>query len=425
MTNKNNYSIEELSQLLNISQKQIRRKIASGVLETSKEKGKYAIAKKNLKELELIIKNDNVEYDMFGNESTIKQRKKGKEKNGKLPDAVNWKEISDLWENPGDTIITAVDLFCGAGGISKGFELAGIKCICGLDWYEPAGKTYRYNFNHEFIEGDIRDETIKSKFYESIKANLNGRTLNIVAGGFPCQGFSMSGHRIVSDERNILYREMMEIISELSPEFVLMENVVGLRTMLKGKIEEKIIEDLNNAGYSVNVTTLCAADYYVPQKRNRVIFIANRLGLKNYHPLPILTEEAYITTNMSINDLMSIDSNTEFNHVPTNHSDEMKIRLQNVMEGESLYDNYSDAWKKCPWNEASCTIKENHGGVNIHPILPRVLTAREMARLQSFPDDFLFKGSKSQQLVQIGNAVPPLLAKAIGLALRKTINQSK
>ena len=83
-------------------------------------------------------------------------------------------------------------------------------------------------------------------------------------------------------------------------------------------------------------------------------------------------------------------------------------------EGQSLYKGYSDAWKKCPWDEASCTIKENHGGVNIHPRLPRVLTAREMARLQSFPDDFVFEGTKNKQLVQIGNAVPPLLGKAIG-----------
>lgn len=99
----------------------------------------------------------------------------------------------------------------------------------------------------------------------------------------------------------------------------------------------------------------------------------------------------------------------------------MKNRLAKVEEGKSLYDNYSDSWKKCPWNEASCTIKENHGGVNIHPIEPRVITVREMARLQSFPDDFIFKGAKGKQMMQIGNAVPPLLAKAIALAVRESL----
>ena len=96
----------------------------------------------------------------------------------------------------------------------------------------------------------------------------------------------------------------------------------------------------------------------------------------------------------------------------------MVKRIGKVEEGESLYSNYSDSWKKCPWNEPSCTIKENHGGVNLHPKIPRTLTVREMARIQTFPDDFIFKGSKSKQMVQVGNAVPPILAKAIGLAIR-------
>jgi DNA (cytosine-5)-methyltransferase 1 len=109
----------------------------------------------------------------------------------------------------------------------------------------------------------------------------------------------------------------------------------------------------------------------------------------------------------------------KFNHVPTEHRPDMAKRMLLLPEGKSLYKGYSDAWKKCAWNEPSCTIKENHGGVNIHPKLPRVLTAREMARIQSFPDDFIFEGPKNKQLVQLGNAVPPLLSKAIGLAIRK------
>lgn len=158
--------------------------------------------------------------------------------------------------------------------------------------------------------------------------------------------------------------------------------------------------------------------YYTPQKRERVIFIGNRKGLQNYHPKPILQSSQYITTGTAIADLMEMPENKELNHVPTKHRPDMAQRMLELPEGQSLYKGYSDAWKKCPWNEASCTIKENHGGVNIHPKLPRVLTAREMARLQSFPDDFIFEGPKNKQLVQIGNAVPPLLGKAIGLAVR-------
>lgn len=158
--------------------------------------------------------------------------------------------------------------------------------------------------------------------------------------------------------------------------------------------------------------------YYTPQKRERVIFIGNRKGLKNYHPKPILQASQYITTGAAIADLMDMPENKAFNHVPTKHRSDMAQRMLELLEGQSLYKGYSDAWKKCPWNEASCTIKENHGGVNIHPKLPRVLTTREMARLQSFPDDFIFESPKNKQLVQIGNAVPPLLGKAIGLAVR-------
>lgn len=232
----------------------------------------------------------------------------------------------------------------------------------------------------------------------------------------------MAGNRIVDDPRNSLYLEMLDIVNNLRPEFVVCENVKGLRSMLNGGVERKIIQDYNAIGYEMNVTTLCAADYYTPQKRERVIFIGNRIGAKNYHPKPMLTPNEYVTTGQAIADLMNHPEDVAFNHVPTKHKPEMARRMLELAEGQSLYKGYSDAWKKCPWDEASCTIKENHGGVNIHPKLPRVLTAREMARLQSFPDDFIFEGKKNKQLVQIGNAVPPLLGKAIGLAVRFSNN---
>ncbi len=335
---------------------------------------------------------------------------------------MNWADITAVWEHPNKSEMTFVDLFCGAGGLSKGLEMAGLQGICGLDFFKEACMTYNRNFNHPFINGDIKDPENKQRFYETVRKELNGRKLSIVAGGFPCQGFSMAGNRIVDDPRNSLYKELIDIVVELQPDFVVCENVKGLRTMLGGLVEKKIIEDFKEIGYDMNVTTLCAADYYTPQKRERVIFIGNKIGVKNYHPQPLLSPSEYITTGQAIADLMEHPTDEAFNHVPTKHRPDMEKKIMETPEGMSLYKGYSDAWKKCPWNEPSCTIKENHGGVNLHPKLPRVLTAREMARLQSFPDDFIFEGKKNKQLVQIGNAVPPLLGKAIGLAVRLSNN---
>lgn len=301
--------------------------------------------------------------------------------------------------------------------------MAGYTPVSSVEIMPTAVETYEHNFinKRKFAEKietrDIRDKNVKKELYQDLKE----KEIDVICGGFPCQGFSLSGNRVVTDERNNLYKEMLEIVKKIKPKFVIMENVVGLRSMLNGKIEQKIISDYEKAGYKINVAVLNSADYEVPQIRKRVIFIGNRLNKKNYHPKPLLNEKDYKTTREAIKDLLNLDDNKEFNHIKTKHREDMIERLSLVKEGESLYENYSDAWKKCPWDKPSCTIKENHGGVNIHPKLPRVLTAREMARLQSFPDDFIFKGAKKWQLVQIGNAVPPLLGKAIGLAVEKSI----
>ena len=422
------YTINEVADKLGMTLKVVRRYVASGELKTSKKNNAYIITAEDFEAFEKYIaegrdkahaqavadtfKPGTIQLDMFaGTEyEDLDYANKG--------DKVNWIDINKYWDNPGQSQMTFVDLFCGAGGLSKGLEMAGLQGICGLDWFNEACMTYNRNFDHPFINGDIKDPENKKKFYDTVRQQLNGRKLSIVAGGFPCQGFSMAGNRIVDDPRNSLYKELIEIVVELQPDFVICENVKGLRTMLKGLVEKKILADFNQIGYDMTVTTLCAADYYTPQKRERVIFIGNRKGLRNFHPKPILSPGEYITTGQAIGDLIDHPVDPEFNHVPTVHRPDMAKRIMETPEGESLYKGYSDAWKKCPWDAPSCTIKENHGGVNLHPKLPRVLTAREMARLQSFPDDFIFEGRKNKQLVQIGNAVPPLLGKAIGLAVR-------
>lgn len=426
------YSIQEVALKLQLSQKSIRRFVATGELESVKIGSSYRIPKGALEKfINLKSSSNQVSYNLFGepivaepvddskiNENPVKKVvSKG--------DKVHWVDISKVWDDTDESQMTFVDLFCGAGGLSRGLEMAGLQGICGLDFFKEAGMTYQRNFHHPFVYGDITLQESKDKFYETVKKQLNGRKLNVVAGGFPCQGFSMAGNRIVDDPRNSLYKEMLEIVKNLQPDFVICENVKGLRSMLGGAVERKIIEDYKAIGYEMNVTTLCAADYYTPQKRERVIFIGNRIGATNYHPKPLLKPDEYITTGMAISDLINHPEDEAFNHVPTKHSAEMERRIIECPEGKSLYKGYSDAWKKCPWNEASCTIKENHGGVNVHPKLPRVLTAREMARLQSFPDDFIFEGKKNKQLVQIGNAVPCLLGKAIGIAVRYSSKELK
>lgn len=428
------YNIQEVADKMGMTLKVVRRFVASGELKTTKKNNAYSISEEDFESFKKYIdegghlehaqlvadgfKKKNKEQDLFAGteyEAVESPRiSKG--------DKVNWGNIDKYWDNPGESEMTFVDLFCGAGGLSKGLEMSGLQGICGLDFFKEACMTYNRNFDHPFINGDIKDPANKKLFYETVKKQLDGRKLSIVAGGFPCQGFSMAGNRIVDDPRNSLYKELIEIVVELQPDFVVCENVKGLRTMLNGLVEKKIISDFEAIGYEMNVTTLCAADYYTPQKRERVIFIGNKKGLKNYHPKPILAPNEYITTGQAIADLMDHPADEAFNHVPTKHREDMAKKIMETPEGKSLYKGYSDAWKKCPWNEPSCTIKENHGGVNLHPKLPRVLTAREMARLQSFPDDFIFEGKKNKQLVQIGNAVPPLLGKAIGLAVRLSNN---
>lgn len=415
-------SITQIAERLGMSLKAVRRHVASGELHSTKKGSTYSIEEEDFLYFQKRLNEGRIntaatQLDLFANDNGAR-RHAAPRKTQKKSDDVNWADISGFWTAPPPSAMTFVDLFCGCGGLSKGLEMSGIEGVCGLDFFKEAGETYQHNFNHPFVFGDITLEENKRLFYATVTERLAGRELDIVAGGFPCQGFSMAGNRIADDPRNSLYQELLEIVRNLQPRFVICENVKGLRSMLKGAVEQKILSDFRAIGYQMNVTTLCAADYHTPQKRERVIFIGNRIGVTNFHPRPMLDPADYVTTGQAIADLMNHPEDEAFNHVPTKHREDMARKMMALEEGKSLYKGYSDAWKKCPWNEASCTIKENHGGVNIHPRLPRVLTAREMARLQSFPDDFIFMGKKNKQLVQIGNAVPPLLGKAIGLAVR-------
>ena len=310
--------------------------------------------------------------------------------------------------------MTFVDLFCGCGGMSKGYVGCGFEPIAAVDFNHAACETHRRNIDCEVIEGDITSDEVKGQLYEAVTQRLNGRTLDLLHASTPCQGFSMSGLRLIDDPRNRLYKEAVEIIARLRPRYITMENVQGITSMQDGAVEKQIIEDLENLGYKVDTAILNAADYGVPQLRKRWILIGNRTGKPILFPKPLLDKDHYVTVREAIGDLMDREEDESFSHVFTKHSNGMKARLAAVEEGKSLYENYPEAYRKCHWDKPSCTVKENHGGGNIHPKLPRVLTPREQARLQSFDDTFLFSGSLSEQRKQIGNAVPPKLAKAIG-----------
>ena len=254
------YSIAEVADQLNVSIKTIRRHIAAGSLGSVKVGNVYRIPKDaltsfiNTKPLNNRTAQEYIQYNISGERESMNDASSN-EDNLHLP---IWVDIAKEWDSPKRQDLTFVDLFCGAGGLSKGLEMSGLEGICGLDWFKEAGMTYRRNFHHKYVEGDITLPEVKKAFYDAVKEGLNGRELTVVAGGFPCQGFSMAGNRIVDDPRNSLYKEMLEIVKNLKPQYVICENVTGLRTMLNGGVERKILSDFEDAGYKMNVTTLCA-----------------------------------------------------------------------------------------------------------------------------------------------------------------------
>jgi DNA (cytosine-5)-methyltransferase 1 len=306
--------------------------------------------------------------------------------------------------------ITFVDLFCGAGGITQGLVEAGLTPVASVEINEIASATHRRNFPHcRHFERDIA-EVQGSDLAEN-------QIIDIVAGGPPCQGFSVAGKRDPNDPRNRLFLEFVRIVSELRPKYVIMENVPGILTMKGGEVAEAVKEELRTLGYQVSVAVLEAADYGIPQIRARAVFMANRIGALNIFPSPTHLVENYVPIESAISDLPAWTTIPEFNHEWTRHSKAFTERISKVGPGESLYETFADAYKRQYPGLPSMTVKENHGGTHIHPFLDRVISAREMARLQTFPDDFIFCGSMKKAMWQIGNAVPPRLAYFLGRAV--------
>lgn len=345
-----------------------------------------------------------------------------------------------------------IDLFAGCGGLSNGFEKADFEAMLGIDNWEDSLYTYKQNHKHsEIIYGDICKIS-----YEDIMKKTDGAKPAVIIGGPPCQGFSLAGKRDKNDGRNNLVYEFIRIVSELKPEFFVMENVLGMLSMKNGngeKVIDKITKKFADIGYIVKYSPLCAHNYGVPQIRRRVFIVGNRLGIDFSFPEPTHDGKIkpFVTVGDAISDLPLLDndlgreicdynttpqseyqqemrkgSDKLYNHTKSNHSVQTSNVISLVPEGGNWKDlpikfqnirSYSNTWKRLDSKKPSVTIDTGHRH-HFHYKANRVPTVRESARIQSFSDDFIFLGSRTSQFKQVGNAVPPLLAMTIARRIK-------
>jgi len=333
----------------------------------------------------------------------------------------------------------AIDIFSGAGGLSYGFEQAGFNILLGIDNDEDALNTFKINHkDSKTLCADIAEVS----FAEHIKPLIGKNQIDVIVGGPPCQGMSLSGPRKFDDPRNSLYLSYIRLVEEIRPKAFVIENVPGLVGLFKGEIKDSIIEKFSNMGYKVTYKILLASDFGVPQNRKRVFFI----GLENFEFDFEFPKFETVTTEMAISDLppltenlgqevaeytvlpknayqkiMRKDAKKLLNHVAANHSQRIKDIISLVPAGGNYKTlpeeyrttrNFNVAWTRFPKDAPAPTIDTGHRH-HFHYEYNRVPTVRESARLQSFPDDFKFTGSKTKQFRQVGNAVPPLMAKVI------------
>lgn len=332
----------------------------------------------------------------------------------------NWDLIDTTKITYLKTNINFADLFSGAGGISVGAKNAGFNKLFSIEIDPDASNTIRNNFPESYHF----EKPIQEVSENDLDRILNKKSINVIFGGPPCQGFSVAGLRNPSDPRNKLFKEYVRIVKHLQPEFVVLENVPGILTMENGKVYKEIIKQFSDAGYpNMTVRILEAATFGVPQLRTRAIFVANRLGLVNPYPKEIYNKSNYTTIESAIEDLKTAKRSHINNHEWTRHSKEMEKRISQIPFGGSLYETFRDAYKRQYKGVPSMTVKENHGGCHVHYELNRVLSAREMARLQTFPDNFIFSGTFKRAYWQIGNAVPCLMAEHIAKAIRYRLEE--
>lgn len=346
-----------------------------------------------------------------------------------------------------------IDLFCGCGGFSKGFEEAGFNVRFGIDLWNDATITYKKNFPNAVVLNEDIQKVSGKQILEM--CGMSEGDVDVIIGGPPCQGFSVSGKRMIDDERNKLYKSFVELVAEIKPKMFVMENVPGLIRLFNGQVGEQVVEDFTNIGYTVKHRILSADNYGVPQQRRRVFFV----GVNNEkfsNPDCYVYPTAFtgigdlipaITSKDAISDLdfvpddevlgedipyalppqndyqrkMREGSPSILNHSITLHNAKTKEIIAMVPDGGNYKDLPEElwstrkvhiAWTRMDSQRPCFTIDTGHNH-HFHYRANRVPTVRESARIQSFPDTFEFIGIKTSQLKQVGNAVPPLLAKAV------------
>lgn len=346
-----------------------------------------------------------------------------------------------------------IDLFSGCGGFSYGFESAGFHVVLGVDNDRVALETFKSNHqNSKTLLADLHlDSTI-----DSIINLVKGDKIDVIIAGPPCQGFSLTGSREQNDERNKLFYSVFKLAKRLKPKAVIIENVPGLAILYQGRAKEAILREFKKLNLSSNYKVLFAPDYEVPQIRKRIFFVGllNEIGSFEF-PTPVLTPDSYNTTSIAISDLpplvndlghnvadyikspetnfqkkMRRNAKKLYNHVASKHTEHVINVISLVPEGGNHKNlppgvgdsrKFNEAWTRYHSNKPSKTIDTGHRN-HFHYKYNRVPTVRENARLQSFPDTFIFSGTKTQQYKQVGNAVPPLLGYHIAKQLLKYLD---
>lgn len=352
------------------------------------------------------------------------------------------------------TSLNVVDLFCGCGGLSLGFIKAGYNVILGVDNDLAALETFKANHSGaEAYNIDLSDSSFLKEIYNVTK----NKKIDVIIAGPPCQGFSLTGSRNFDDKRNVLYLAVIAAVKKIKPKAFLIENVPGLAALYGGQVKDEIIRRLKESGYNVTMNILCAADYGVPQMRKRVFFVGLEKSLGQFEfPPKTHSSDNYVSCADAISDLPSRENGLGeeeddyenlpitsyqrelrgncrklYNHTATNHTEIVKNVIKLVPEGGDYRDlpkgvgehrKFNEAWTRYHGNRPSHTIDTGHRN-HFHYKYNRVPTIRENARLQSFPDSFVFCGTKTQQNRQVGNAVPPLMGYCLGRQLFSYIRQ--